>query len=75
MQTLEPADNFMAVVCNSTNKLDFFQDCSVEGFHVPKGHAIIYLTRHAQRDPKIFDDPDEFKPERWENKYAFQNPP
>lgn len=47
------------------------QDCSVEGFHVPKGHAIIYLTRHAQRDPKIFDDPDEFKPERWENKNRY----
>ncbi|XP_002739892.1 putative cytochrome P450 120 [Saccoglossus kowalevskii] len=41
------------------------QDCEIGGFKIPKGYAAAYITYSAQRDPKIFPDPDEFRPERW----------
>jgi len=35
---------------------------------MPAGHAILYMTYLAQRDPDVFDSPDEFKPGRWVSK-------
>ena len=42
----------------------------VEGYRMPKDHAILFMTYGAQRDPEVFDDPDVFKPERWLNRYT-----
>ena len=44
------------------------QDFTAGGFKMPAGHAILYLTYLAQRDPTVFDNPDEFKPGRWHSK-------
>jgi len=38
------------------------------GYKMPAGHAILYMTYLAQRDPDVFDSPDEFKPGRWVSK-------
>ena len=37
----------------------------LDGKFVPKGASIIISPRFLGRDPKTFEDPDEFKPERF----------
>jgi len=34
---------------------------------VPKGYGIFYSNYSAHRDPNVFDNPDDFIPERWQN--------
>ncbi|KAK9129996.1 hypothetical protein Sjap_010483 [Stephania japonica] len=45
-------------------------DCIVGGFHVPKGATLITNIWKIQRDPSIWPDPMEFKPERFLTKQA-----
>ncbi|XP_010142523.1 PREDICTED: cytochrome P450 4V2 [Buceros rhinoceros silvestris] len=40
-------------------------DCCINGYEVPKGTNIIVLTYALHRDPEIFPDPEEFRPERF----------
>ncbi|XP_071946966.1 putative cytochrome P450 120 isoform X2 [Antedon mediterranea] len=42
------------------------KSCVLDGIQVQQGTAVIYMTHAAHRDPKVFPDPEEFKPERWE---------
>ena len=37
----------------------------IGGCKVQSGCAVVYMTRHAQRDPEVFQNPDVFDPERW----------
>ncbi|KAJ8317374.1 hypothetical protein KUTeg_005278 [Tegillarca granosa] len=46
------------------------EDVMVNGYKIPKGHAVLYVTYSAHRDPKAFTDPGDFKPERWNNSNA-----
>lgn len=41
------------------------KDIVVNGEKFQKGHAIVFSTYAAQRDPEIFQDPNEFLPHRW----------
>ncbi|KAH7524015.1 hypothetical protein FEM48_Zijuj06G0073500 [Ziziphus jujuba var. spinosa] len=41
------------------------QDCNIGGYHVPKGTRLITNIWKIQTDPKIWEDPLEFKPERF----------
>ncbi|PIK35446.1 putative cytochrome P450 90A1-like [Apostichopus japonicus] len=43
-------------------------DIVLDGYRIPKGHVIVYISRAAQRDPAVFLDPDSFKPQRWVGK-------
>ncbi|XP_076946430.1 cytochrome P450 CYP82D47-like [Bidens hawaiensis] len=43
----------------------FTKDCIIAGYHVPKGTWLIINTWKLHRDPKIWSDPCEFKPERF----------
>lgn len=36
-------------------------------FHVPPNYGIFYANFLAHRDPEVFEDPDDFKPSRWNN--------
>ncbi|HEX8866149.1 MAG TPA: cytochrome P450, partial [Lentzea sp.] len=35
------------------------------GYALPTGSQVFYSVYTIQRDPAIYDDPDEFKPQRW----------
>uniref|UniRef100_UPI003AAA77E4 uncharacterized protein n=1 Tax=Centroberyx gerrardi TaxID=166262 RepID=UPI003AAA77E4 len=48
------------------------QDTSLAGFHVPKDHAAIYISHSVHRDPEVFQQPDDFLPERWSGRNAGQ---
>ncbi|XP_069711994.1 cytochrome P450 4V2 [Phaenicophaeus curvirostris] len=41
------------------------EDCSIRGYQVPKGTNVIVITYVLHRDPEIFPDPEEFRPERF----------
>lgn len=43
------------------------EDFTLNGYHIPKGHALVYMSYHGHRDPSIFPDPDQFDPSRWNN--------
>ncbi|PHT61360.1 Cytochrome 82G1 [Capsicum annuum] len=41
------------------------EDCYVSKYHIKKGTRLIVNLWKLQRDSRIWEDPDEFKPERW----------
>ncbi|CAL9775009.1 unnamed protein product [Musa acuminata subsp. burmannicoides] len=42
-------------------------ECSIGGFHVPRGTMLIVNAYRMHRDPALWTDPAEFKPERFES--------
>jgi cytochrome P450 len=49
-------------------------DCELGGYPVRKGTNVILSQWVMQRDPRWFDRPDEFHPDRWENHLARRTP-
>jgi cytochrome P450 len=45
-------------------------DCEIGGYAVPAGTTIFMSPWVSHRDPRWFDDPLAFRPERWENDFA-----
>ena len=41
------------------------EDCEIGGYHVPAGTQLIMSQWVTHRDPRYFENPDEFRPERW----------
>ncbi|WMV27369.1 hypothetical protein MTR67_020754 [Solanum verrucosum] len=41
------------------------QDCTIEGYHIPKGTILFVNIWEIQRDSKIWEEANEFKPERF----------
>nr|QUN00515.1 cytochrome P450 82C60 [Tripterygium wilfordii] len=41
------------------------EDCTVSGYHVPKGTRLLFNVWKIQHDPSIWEDPFEFRPERF----------
>ncbi|XP_064005091.1 cytochrome P450 4V2 [Pogoniulus pusillus] len=41
------------------------EDCCIRGHEIPKGTNVVVLTYALHRDPEIFPDPEEFRPERF----------
>ncbi|XP_061344579.1 cytochrome P450 CYP82D47-like [Gastrolobium bilobum] len=41
------------------------EDCIVGGYHVPTGTRLLTNISRLQRDPLVYDDPSEFRPERF----------
>ncbi|KAI8549777.1 hypothetical protein RHMOL_Rhmol06G0051700 [Rhododendron molle] len=44
---------------------DLTEDCTIDGYYIPKGTRLIQNLWKIQRDPKIWADPLEFRPERF----------
>jgi cytochrome P450 len=49
-------------------------DCEIGGYFVPRGTQIALLQWVVHRDPRWFEDPESFKPERWDNDLAKRLP-
>lgn len=43
------------------------EDCVIGGYHVPAGTQMFISQYVTQRDPRHFDDPETFDPERWQD--------
>ncbi|NWT51202.1 CP4V2 protein, partial [Erythrocercus mccallii] len=41
------------------------EDCCIKGYQIPRGATVLILTYALHRDPEIFPDPEEFRPERF----------
>jgi cytochrome P450 len=39
--------------------------CEIGGYHVPPGMQVFMVPWVVHRDPRFFDEPTTFKPERW----------
>src|SRR5262249_5985185 len=40
-------------------------DCEVDGYHIPRGTQVLTIQRIVHRDPRWYEDPEAFRPERW----------
>jgi cytochrome P450 len=49
-------------------------DCEIAGYHVPRGTQIGLMQWVVHRDPRWFEGPTAFKPERWDNDLARRLP-
>jgi cytochrome P450 len=49
-------------------------DCEIGGFHVPKGTQVQLVQWIVHRDPRWFEEPESFRPERWDNDLARRLP-
>jgi cytochrome P450 len=49
-------------------------DCEIAGYFVPRGTQLALTQWIVHRDGRWFDDPEAFKPERWDNDLARRLP-
>jgi len=49
-------------------------DVRLGGYHCPRGTTILMPQYVVQRDPHLFQDPNEFRPERWQGDFEKQLP-
>jgi cytochrome P450 len=49
-------------------------DCEIGGYRIPRGAQVALVQWVAQRDPRWFDNPEVFQPERWDNDLARRLP-
>jgi cytochrome P450 len=50
------------------------EDTEIGGFRVPKGTQLFAFQWATHRDPRFFDEPDAFRPERWSGDASEQLP-
>ncbi|XP_059893994.1 putative cytochrome P450 120 [Gadus macrocephalus] len=48
------------------------KDTTIEGFSVPRGQVVMYVSHAVHRDPEVFQQPDHFLPDRWTGRNAGQ---
>ncbi|MGR9046141.1 MAG: cytochrome P450 [Gammaproteobacteria bacterium] len=50
------------------------RNCRIGSYFIPKGATLLISPWLLQRDPRYFEEPDEFKPERWAGTFEEQLP-
>ena len=50
------------------------RDCVIGGYRVPKGTVALVSQWTMHRDPRFYDDPEAFRPERWQDGLAKRLP-
>ena len=56
-----------AVSAGLGDRREALADCEIGGYHVPKGTQLFMIQFLVHRDPRWFDDPEAFRPERWDH--------
>ena len=56
---------------NSIRNIDRFalDDIEMHGVSIPKGGRVVVWLTAANRDPQVFDAPDDFRPDRTPNRH------
>jgi cytochrome P450 len=49
-------------------------ECEIGGYRIPQGAQIALVQWIVHRDPRWFDHPEEFRPQRWDNDLARRLP-
>jgi len=49
-------------------------DCEIGGYRVPAGTQVFMFQWATQRDPRFYEEPDAFRPERWTEDFIKQLP-
>ena len=49
-------------------------ECEIGGYHIPPGTIVGVSQYVTHRDPRFFDRPDEFRPERWDESTGEKRP-
>jgi cytochrome P450 len=49
-------------------------DCTIGGYRVPRGFTVLMSQWVVQRDPRFFEEPERFRPERWTDDFARRLP-
>jgi cytochrome P450 len=49
-------------------------DCTIGGYHVPRGTTLFIFQWVLHRDPRYFDNPEKFHPDRWADGLAQRLP-
>jgi cytochrome P450 len=50
------------------------QDCTIGGYRIPRGFTVLMSQWVVQRDPRFFEDPEKFLPERWTDDFIRRLP-
>jgi cytochrome P450 len=50
------------------------ESCEIGGYHVPARTQLFAFQWVTQRDPRYFDDPDRFDPDRWTDEFVSRLP-
>lgn len=51
-----------------------FEPIELGGYHIPRGVAVMVAPLITHRDPRWFEDPLEFRPERWTDEFRSELP-
>lgn len=49
-------------------------DCKIAGYRIPRGASVVMSQWVTHRDPRFFDRPEEFLPDRWTDDFNKQLP-
>ncbi len=49
-------------------------DTEIGGYQVPRGASVVMSQWVMHRDPRFFDEPEQFKPERWSEEFTSRLP-
>lgn len=50
------------------------EDCEIGGFRIPRKSQLFMFQWATQRDPRYFDEPETFHPERWTEEFSNRLP-